>query len=183
VRGIEITGFWVPALTLDTHPKEETDDEASSIQITTVTGPRSPERADVKTGRGWGGRVAGYLLEPGKGIASLGVTYLQTEHRERTAPSFTRTHLVLADLRGTWSPGWPVAPYGGGLIGAGGAAVHFHRFYDDTGGAAGELGVLFGIRVLDHVDLGATGVAYLFGWPGHTAGEGVFGSLEMTIRF
>ncbi|HVY60101.1 MAG TPA: hypothetical protein VHF22_00550, partial [Planctomycetota bacterium] len=141
------------------------------------------EEADVKTGRGFGGRIAVGKRRGGALVASLGALYLQTEHRERTGRAFVREHLAFLEARGSAAFDWPLSPYFGASLGLGGGSIHFDKVFRDGGGAAGELGALLGLRIVEHVDIGGAAYFYILGYPTNTVGTGVILALEVTVRF
>jgi hypothetical protein len=134
--------------------------------------------ADVKTGEGIAARLAV------GDVVSVGLLYIASQHRERSQDTQVDHHSLYLDvlLGGAINEG-PIelALYIG--AGVGGAVFDFKESIDDTGGAALNLRVQTGLRIMEFVELEA-GAGYMFwGYPGETIGHGGFLQLGLVLRF
>ncbi len=176
------TAAWVPALTVtaDVDDDEYTGGVEFDADLDTGEGFAAALRVDSR------GEQIGSVAPQEDDSANyvLEAAYLTSEHHDRPTGATERTHAIfgIASI-GTRLGGsaFAIAPRVGAGIGA--LVFDFDSRIHDTGGPAalvrGVLDIEIGGVVIGEAAIGA----FLWGWPGETAGYGGFVSLGGGLRF
>ncbi|HBP21171.1 MAG TPA: hypothetical protein DEA08_25710 [Planctomycetes bacterium] len=140
---------------------------------------RGIEFPDARTGSGLGARFGA-----GNEYINVGLLYTVSRHTTRGVETTLDAHSLFLDmlLGGALNEG-PVELtlyFGAGL---GGAIFDFVDYYKDEGGAALNMRVQGGLRLMEHLELGAGAGWFFWGYPGETIGHAGWLQLSLTFRF
>lgn len=140
---------------------------------------RGIEFPDVRTGSGFGARFGA-----GNEYVNVGLLYTASRHTTRVVETTLDAHSLFLDvlLGGALYEG-PVelTLYLG--AGVGGSVFDFAEYYKDEGGAALNLRVQGGLRVMEHLEFGGGAGWFFWGYPGETIGHAGWLQLSLTFRF
>ena len=154
---------------------------ARSDKDTQVNGSGLEFEADLGVGDGYEIRLQQY----GESGFALGLNYLTTEHAEKDTNTRARTHsgTVEIGLNRAFNRDGPLVSYAEIAGGLGVAGIDFNGSIDDSFGGAASGRALFGVRILDALDLTVEGGLFLWGYPGETIGRGAYWAVGGTVRF
>lgn len=141
--------------------------------------------ANLDVGEGFGGRFGVRYGDSETSARSLGVTYVQADHDDRTTGAAERTHGVLVDA--SWHH-MLAGTERGGLEGTVGVGTGFMFFdfdaeYEDEFSLAAAVTGRLELVGWSAASVGVGGTGFLVGYPSETVAYGGYLELSVTARF